>query len=160
MSRTESPTRGKGLARLALEVFRERAAVYSDGVKIGELARELGLAGHPIAGNAPLVTLRSALNSSQVYGVWKRLDGGMWVPGDGHSKMDAGISGRPLAEALHAHVRKAYPDGVFHYERAREELEQTGTTVRGTGRTTRSALVAATDLFEHVPGRRGYWRWK
>jgi hypothetical protein len=38
-------------------------------------------------------------------------------------------------------------------------LERTAVEVKGTGRTTRAALVAAADLFEPT-GERGYWRWK
>ena len=71
-----------------------------------------------------------------------------------------GLAGRPLAEALYAFVQVAYPGHVFHYEKARVGLERTGVAVRGTGSTTRGALAAASDLFEHEPGRGGLWRWK
>lgn len=160
VSTTESATNGMGLARLALDVFRKRSESYPDGIRLAELLRELSLAGHSVGGNDPLVTLRSGLNGSQKFGLWVRHDGGVWFPGDGQSKMDAGISGRELAEALHRYVVEENPGGVFHYEKARVGLERTGVDVRGTGSTTRAALVAATDLFEHVPGRGGLWRWK
>jgi hypothetical protein len=151
---------GVALAQQALDVFLPRAGAYPGGIRVDELVRELGLAGHAIGGNDPRRTLRDALNSSQVRGVWQRQDGATWVPGTGVSKMNAGLSGRALAEALHQFVRELYPAREFHYERAREELEATGAEVRGTGDTTRAALVAATDLFESVPDRRAYWRWK
>jgi hypothetical protein len=155
-----SPDRGLGLARIALDVFRGRADAYPDGIRIAELSRELELAGHSIRGRDPLTTLRSALNGSQAHGLWRPRDGGLWVAGDGSSKMETGLFGRPLAEALYQFVRERYPAGEFHYEKARVGLERTGTAVRGTGSTTRAALAGARDLFEHVPGRGGNWRWK
>jgi hypothetical protein len=150
---------GQELARVALEVFRLRAGAYPDGIRVGELERELRLAGFPVGGNDPSVRLQSALNASQVLGLWRRVGGGPWVPGSGVSKMDGGLSGRALAEALHAFARETYPNRVFHYEEIRVRLERTGVQVKGTGQTTRSALVAARDLFE-PEGRRGWWRWK
>jgi hypothetical protein len=141
-------------------VFLPRAGAYPGGIRVDELVRELGLAGHAIGGNDPRRTLRDALNSSQVRGVWQRQDGATWVPGTGVSKMNAGLSGRALALALHEFVRVRYPAGEFHYEVAREELEATGVQVRGTGETTRTALESANDLFERVPDRRAYWRWR
>jgi len=156
----EDSERGVGLARVAMEVFAPRAAAYPQGITIGELANELRMAGRPIHGGDPQMTLRSALNNSQVHGVWRRRNGGLWVAGDGNSKMLEGLAGRPLAEALYAFVQVAYPGHVFHYEKARVGLERTGVAVRGTGSTTRGALAAASDLFEHEPGRGGLWRWK
>lgn len=70
------------------------------------------------------------------------------------------LSGRALAEVLHAFVQQRCPGHVFHYEEARVALERTGVDVRGTGSVTRAALAATTDLFEHIPEKRGYWRWK
>ena len=141
-------------------MFQPRAGAYSGGIRIDDLVRELRLAEVVIGGRDPRRTLRDALNSSQVRGVWQRQDGATWVPGTGVSKMSAGLAGRALAKALHDFVRVKYPAGEFHYEVAREELEATGVQVRGTGETTRTALESATDLFERVPDRRAYWRWK
>ncbi len=157
-----SPDRGIGLARIALEVFLTRAGGYPGVIAVGDLAREMELAGRPIAGHNPLRTLRDALNSSQKYGLWslRAGRGGLWSVGDGASTMDAGLVGRPLAEALHAFVRERYPSGIFQYESVREAFLASGGVVRGTGGTTRKALGAATDLFEHVAGRKGEWRWK
>ena len=151
---------GITLAQQALAVFLPRAGAYPDGIRVEELIRELGLVAHEIGGEDPRRTLRDALNSSQVRGVWQRQNGATWAPGIGVSKMEGGLSGRALAEALHDFVRVRYPAGEFHYETAREELEASGVQVRGTGNTTRAVLVAATDLFESVPDRRAYWRWK
>jgi hypothetical protein len=125
-----------------------------------EMLVELRRAGCSVAGDDPTMTLRSALNGSQKNGVWVRYDGGLWALGSGESKMESGLSGRALAEALYDFVRVAYPGHVFHYEEGRVRLERTGVEVKGTGSTTRAALVSADDLFEHVPDRRGYWRWK
>ena len=157
-----SPDRGIGLARIALEVFLARASSYPGVITGGDLAREIQMAGHLIAGDVPLRTLRDALNSSQKYGLWSLRPGrgGQWSVGGGVSKMDAGLFGRPLAEALHQFVRVRYPSGIFQYEVAREAFLASGGVVRGTGGTTRSALDVATDLFEHLPGRTGKWRWK
>ena len=150
---------GRELARVAREVFDHRAAAYPGGIRTSELEREFRLAGHEVGGSSPDTTLESALNGEQVYGLWHRLGGGLWAPGSGVSKMEGGLSGRRLAEALHAFVRETYPGHIFHYEEARVRLERTGVEVKGTGRTTRVALVAADDLFE-PSGQRGYWRWK
>jgi hypothetical protein len=144
----------------SLELFRGRTAAYPAGITIAELLGELHRADIAVGGNDPASTLRSSLNGSQVFGLWLRREGGMWVEGAGRSKMDGGLSGRSLAEALHAHVRHRYPGGQFHYEVARVDLERTGVEVKGTGRTTRAAMLGAPDLFEHVATRRGYWRWK
>ena len=156
----EDSTRGIGLAHVAMDVFAPRAAAYPQGITIGELGNELRLAGRQVTGNDPQITLRTALNGSQVRGVWRRHNGGLWVPGNGNSKMLEGLAGRPLAEALYAFVQVAHPGHVFHYDKARVGLERTGVAVRGTGSTTRAALAGATDLFEHEPGRGGLWRWK
>lgn len=155
-----SGARGLPLAYLALEVFRGVEPTYPGGVKIGDLARELALAGQAIAGDNPRVTLSSALNNSQAHGVWARQPGAVWLPGGGLSKMAEGLAGRDLAESLHAYVSRKYPAGIFHYEEARVGLESTGVIVRGTGKVTRAALDSAPALFEQIPGRRGYWRWK
>ena len=151
---------GMELAHASLGVFVDRAGAYPHGITIAELIGELQRAGVAIGGNDPSSTLRTALNGSQAYGLWLRLDGGLWVEGAGQSKMDSGLSGRALAEALHAYVRDRYPSHEFHYEVARVGLERTGVEVKGTGRTTRAAMLAAPDLFEHVETRRGYWRWR
>jgi hypothetical protein len=143
-----------------LDVFRVRAATYPEGIKVAELQRELERAGHRVEGDNPYSVLRSALNGSQPHGLWTRRDGGLWQPGDGISKMKSGLFGRDLAEALHAFVKGRYPGRVFGYEEARLALEKTGVNVKGTGTTTRAALRRATDLFEHLPGRDGRWRWK
>ena len=88
---------GIALAQQALDVFLPRAGAYPGGIRIDELVRELGLAGQAIGGKDPHRTLRDALNSSQVRGVWLRQEGATWVPGTGVSKMNAGLSGRALA---------------------------------------------------------------
>jgi hypothetical protein len=152
--------RGIELARLALDTFRVRAGAYPDGIKVRELQHELDLAGHPIDADNAYSVLQSALNASQAHGLWARVGGGLWEPGDGISKMTDGLSGRALAEALYAFVKVRYPGQVFDYEGARLGLEATGVDVKGTGDITRAALRSATDLFEHVPGRDGQWRWK
>jgi hypothetical protein len=152
--------RGLGLALVAAEIYRRRAAAYRGGIRMGEMLEELRRAGCSVAGDDPIITLRSALNGSQKNGVWVRHDGGLWLLGSGESKVASGLSGRALAEALYAFVRVEYPRRVFHYEEARVRLERTGVDVKGTGTTTRTALERADDLFEHVPDRRGYWRWK
>ena len=152
--------RGVELAGLALDVFRARAATYPDGIKVRELQRELELADHPVDADNAYSVIQSALNASQPHGLWARQGGGLWLPGDGISKMQSGLSGRDLAEALHAFVKGRYPGGVFGYEQARLALEATGVKVKGTGKTTRGALARATDLFGHLPGRGGKWRWK
>jgi hypothetical protein len=152
--------RGVELARLALGVFRVRAGAYPDGVKVRELQRELELAGHPVDADNAYSVIASALNASQPHGLWARQGGGLWLPGDGVSKMKSGLFGRALAEALHAFVKGRYPGRVFDYEAARLALEATGVKVKGTGRTTRGALARATDLFEHLPGQTSRWRWK
>jgi hypothetical protein len=107
---------GVGLARLALDVFRSRAGAYPDGIRVPELLHELEAAGHPVQGDDPAVKLRSALNASQSHGSWLRRDRGLWVAGDGRSKMGAGLAGRSLAEALHRLVGESdrYLGGVFH----------------------------------------------
>jgi len=142
------------LARLALDVFRVRAAAYRDGIKIRELQRELELAGHPVGADNAYSVIHAALNRSQPH------HGGLWQPGDGVSKMRDGLSGRVLAEALHAFVKGRYPGGVFDYETARLALKATGVKVKGTGNTTSASLRNAPDLFEHEPGRQSIWRWK
>ena len=152
--------RGVELARLALDIFRVRAAAYHDGIKIRELQRELELAGHPVDADDAYSVIHAALNRSQPHGLWARHDGGLWQPGDGVSKMRDGLSGRALAEALHAFVKGRYPGGVSDYETARLALEVTGVKVKGTGNTTSASLRNATDLFEHEPGRQSMWRWK
>jgi hypothetical protein len=124
--------RGVELARLALDIFRVRAAAYHDGIKIRELQRELELAGHPVDADNAYSVIHAALNRSQPHGLWARHDGGLWQPGD----------------------------GVFDYETARLALEATGVKVKGTGNTTSASLRNAPDLFEHEPGRQSMWRWK
>ncbi len=152
--------RGVELARLALETFRPRAGAYPDGIKVRELQQELDRAGHPVIADDAYSVIHSALNRSQPHGLWVSRDGGLWQPGDGVSKMNAGLSGRDLAEALHAFVKQRYPGGVFDYEAARAGLEATGVKVKGTGTTTANALRNADDLFGHVAGQEGMWRWK
>jgi hypothetical protein len=155
-----NPERGVGLARTALEVFQARIGAYPDGIRIKELADELGRADKPIFGARPLVTLQSALNASQAHGVWHRKAGALWVAGSGNSRMESGLSGRALAEALYGFVVVHYPDHIFHYGKTLDELERSGIKVRGTGNTMRAALAGAPKRFEHIPGRSGNWRWK
>ena len=150
---TES--RGLTLARLALEVFLKRAASYPDGITIQDLDRELRLADQEVPSNPSNTTLRNALNGSMRYGVWAQGGRGLWTPGDGKSKMEDGLSGRDLAEALYWFVKGRWPGGVFDHTEARLALERTGVNVKGTG----SMLRNAPDLFEPLPGR-GKWRWK
>ena len=152
--------RGVELARLALDVFRVRAAAYLDGIKVRELEHELELAGHAVDSDNTYSVIHGALNDSQAHGLWARHGGGLWRPGDGVSKMTDGLSGRALAEALYGFVRGRYPGRVFDYEVARLGLEATGVKVKGTGKTTRAALERAPDLFEYMPDRKSTWRWK
>ncbi len=74
--------------------------------------------------------------------------------------MESGLSGRALAEAIHRFVVVHYPGHIFHYGKTLDELERSGTKVKGTGNTMRAALAGAPELFEHIPGRSGNWRWK
>jgi hypothetical protein len=152
--------RGLGLARTALQVFQARFGTYPDGIRIKELADELARAEKPIFGASPLVTLQSALNASQAHGVWHRKAGALWVAGSGNSKMDSGLYGRALAEAIYDFVVVHYPDHIFHYGKTLDEMEASGTKVRGTGNTMRAALGGAPERFEHIPDRSGNWRWK
>jgi hypothetical protein len=152
--------KGQALAEEALRIYRLRAERYSTGITIDELEYELRLLGVRIASDNHLIALRSALNASQKRGTWLLVDSGTWLPGAGVSKTETGLTGKALASALYEFVREKYPDHVFHYEAAREGLERTGVDVKGTGSTTRGALVGAGDRFEPVVGRRGYWRWK
>ena len=152
--------KGQALAEEALRIYRLKAGNYPTGITVEDLERELRLQGVQIISDNHITALRSALNNSQAKGTWRNVDLGMWLPGDGVSKSATGLSGRPLAEALYDFVRVQYPVHDFYYESARLAFTRTGIDVKGTGSTTRSALAAASDLFEAVPGRRGYWRWK
>jgi len=151
--------RPEGLAETALDVYRRRVTVYRDGISVPDLLRELALAGVNVGGDNPERTLSDALNRAQIDNLWARQEGGVWLPGSGERRRAAGLSGRPLAEALYDFVRVRWPSGRFHYEEARVQLEKTGVKVKGTGSVTRSALVGAPDLFAPVQGARGWWRW-
>jgi hypothetical protein len=151
---------GQALAVEALRVFRRVEGKYPSGITIEELEYELRVQDVRIESDNYITALRSALNASQKGGTWRLVDAGMWLPGNGVSKTDTGLTGKALADALYAFVCDRYPDHVFHYETARVGLEKTGVPVKGTGSTTLSALNRAGDRFERVVGRRGYWRWK
>ena len=151
--------RATELAAAALDVFRRRAGAYPGGISVPDLLRELSMAGVSVDGDNPERTLSDALNRGQVDNLWARQDGAVWLPGTGETRSGEGLSGRPLAEALYEFVKVRWPGGTFHYEAARVALEKTGVQVKGTGSTTRSAMDRATDLFAHVPGQRGMWRW-
>lgn len=152
--------KGQALALEALRVYRLAEARYRSGITIAELDDELRIAGVRIESDNYAIALRSALNASIVKGIWRLVDVGMWLPGDGVSKAETGLTGKALAAALYDFVRRTYPDHEFHYERAREALERTGVKVKGTGATTRAALAGAPDRFTPVVGKRGFWRWK
>lgn len=151
--------RGRELARQALGLFGACATAYPDGIAIAELVRELRLAGHAVEDDDPFVVLPSTLNDSQAHGLWARQDGGLWRPGTGASSKVAGLTGRPLAAALHEFVQRRRPGGVFHYEGARLALAKTGVKVKGTGKTTIHALESAPEWFARVEGQPGMWRW-
>jgi hypothetical protein len=151
---------GQALALEALRVFRHVEGKYPSGITIEELEYELRVQDVRIESDNYITALRSALNASQKGGTWRLVDAGMWLPGNGVSKTETGLTGKVLAGALYVFVRDRYPDHVFHYETARVGLEKTGVLVKGTGSTTLGALNGAGDRFERVVGRRGYWRWK
>ena len=151
--------RGAELAREALRVFKARQATYPVGISVVDLEHELRMAGVTVDGDDPGRTLSDALNASQVDGIWARQDEALWLPGTGVSKRASGLSGRPLAVALYNFVRERWPSGRFHYEEARVQLEKTGVSVKGTGSTTRAALVGSPDLFAPIAGAPGWWRW-
>jgi hypothetical protein len=152
--------KGQALANEALRVYRRVAAKYPSGISAAELLEELRLAGDTIAAPNHRSALASALNQSQARGVWSNMARGLWLPGSGFDKTASGLYGEELADAIYTYVQRRYPEGVFHYEEAREGLEATGVDVRGTGSTMRGALNRAGPRFEKVAGRRGYWRWK
>ncbi len=89
--------RGIVLARAAQPVFERRRAAYPHGITVGELERELRLAGITIDGDDPHRTLADALNASQVDHVWARQDDARWLAGDGNSARLSGLSGVALA---------------------------------------------------------------
>ena len=105
---------GKALAEAALRVFRRHEALYPSGIRIEELEYHCRIDGVAIRSDNFLTALRSALNASQVDGLWRLVDEGLWLPGDGVSKSRSGLSGRALAEALHAFTRATYPKREFH----------------------------------------------
>jgi hypothetical protein len=148
--------RGRALAEEALRVFLLRADGYLAGINVQELIEELRNYGVRVGSDNEESTLGAALNRSQERGTWRMVDDGRWLPGDGVVK--DGLSGRPLAEALHSFVMKTYPTHEFHYEAARIGLQGTGVKVKGLGTPTRTALAAAPDLFVKAQ-RPGYWRW-
>lgn len=152
--------KGQALADEAVCGFQIVEGKYPTGITVPELEEELRGQRVRIESDNYLTALFSALNASERRGIWRKVDDGRWMPGSGVSKMDSGLSGRALADALYALVVSRYRGREFHHETAREQLEKTGTDVNGTGSTTRSALTGPPDRFEPVIGKRGYWRWK
>ena len=152
--------RGKALARNALETFQLVQGKYPSGITVPELLEELRHRGRKIAHADERLALQSALNDSQARGVWSRVARGLWLPGNGFDKTASGLYGQDLADAVYPFVQRRYPNGTFHYEKAREELEATGVDVRGTGHVMLHALNGSPLRFEKLPGRKGFWRWK
>lgn len=133
---------------------------YPNGVAVPDLLRDLELQGIRIVGDDPVSTLRTALNGDQRRWVNRE---GSWFAIAATRGVGTELSGRALAEALHAFVSEIYTtDRIFHYETAKERLMREGVRIKGpvTGRTTAAALAKSPDLFERVASRRGHWRWK
>ena len=89
----------------AVRVFRLVEAKYPTGITIDDLKYDLRVHGVRIASDNQTTALRSALNDSQKEGTWRSVDTVMWLPGDGVSKTETGLSGKALADALYDFVR-------------------------------------------------------
>ena len=152
---------GRKLSEAAYLLASHRDLTHS-GFEVADLARELELTGVRIAGDDPVMTLRSALNADQAR--WVNRGDGLWIWILEKRPVGTELSGRALADVIYQFVQSRYTtDRGFHYEIAKDAMLKTGVRIKGsaTGPTMRSALVGSPDRFEPMPSRgRGWWRWK
>lgn len=148
---------GRDLAFVA-HAEAERRDPSRRGLEIPELVRLVETDGRRIRGDDPWLTMRSAVNGA--HDLFDLVDEARWVWKRPVPPPTEALSGKALAEVLHAYVVERYPnDRVVHYEDVAVALDRRGVVVKGPdkGRTVRSALDADARF---VSLGRGMWRWK